>query len=347
MKRLMVVVLGLLSCERASPTTEIAAPASASAAARWVAAAPAGELDLFEVPAVVRTAADAEAVVAAPTRARVVQVWVRSGDRVLAGDPIADLVPADLVQAAAVLRSAGERLATHRRWLGQLHGHRAEGLVRGADVFAIEAEVAELQAQVAQARAQLRAAGVSEAEVARLRDGEPLTLRAPHAAVVRAVAAVPGSVVEAGAVLAQLASDRPARIEVRGLQPLPTELTLTFAAATGQVVALQAAPTASALDGDGGAVLQWYEPAVPVALPAGLAGRVRARAPAGHAVQVPARAVVRRAAGAVVWAETPGGPVERPVVVLGVAGPLAVVRGLPAGTRVAAQGDLVAAGAER
>lgn len=339
----LMALCGLLACGRqADQAPAVAAPPSASAAARWVAAEPAGDMDLLEVPAVVRAAADAAAVVAAPARARVLRVWVRNGDRVQAGDAIADVVPPELVQAAAVSRSASERLATHRRWLGQLHGHRAEGLVRGAEVFAIEAEVAELQAQATLARAQLRAAGVTDAEVAQLRDGEPLTLRAPHAAVVRAVVAVPGSVVEAGAVLAHLVADRPARIEVRGLQPLPIDLTLTFVAAPDVQVGLHATPTATAVDSDGGGLLHWYEPNVPVALPAGLAGRVRARAPAGATVQLPARAIARQDGVAHVWVETPKGPVRRSVDMLGVAGPLAVVRGLAAGTLVAAEADLVA-----
>ncbi|MBM4344935.1 MAG: efflux RND transporter periplasmic adaptor subunit, partial [Deltaproteobacteria bacterium] len=292
--------------------------------------------------AVVRAAADAQAVVAAPARARVVRVLVRSGDRVVSGDAVAELVLPELTQAAAVLRTASDRAVDHRRWLLQLQHQRAEGLVRGAEVFAVEADLDALVAEAAVARAQLRAAGLGEADAARLREGEPLTLRAPHAAVVRAVAAVPGSVVEAGAVLAQLASDRPARIEVRGLQPLPADLTLTFVAATGPQVPLHATPTATALDSDGGALLAWYEPVQPVALPAGLTGRVRARAPAGSAVQIPARAVVRSAAGAQVWVQAPTGPTRKAVTVVGVVGPVAVVRGLAAGTQVAAEGDLVA-----
>lgn len=325
--------------------SEAAAPLisdRASAAVRWVPARTAQDLSLFDVPAVVRSPADAAAVVAAPVRARLVQVLVQAGDQVQAGDAIASVRLPELVQAAAMLGTASERVQAHRRWLGELKTQRGLGMVRGAEVFDIEARLADLLATRAQAEAQLRAAGLAPEDAAvLLRDGL-WTLRAPMAATVRSTEGIPGSVLEAGAVVAQLVAPRPSRIEVRLLGPLPQDADVQFVMNSGQVVALSSPPTATAVDPADGALLAWYVPKAAAVLPAGARGRLQVAALPGQVVQVPARALLHKSGRAFVIVLREQREQEVAVQVLALNGPIALIRGVVAGTPVAAEADRVA-----
>lgn len=324
------------------PPVESAGPSAASAASRWVAARAARDLTLFEVPAVVRSASDASVVLAVPVRARVVRIAVRPGDMVSEGAVIAEVQLPELVQAAAAAQAAHDRLGAHKRWLGELRSLRGEGLVRAAEVFEAEAKVAELQAQIVESDAQLRAAGLTPTDGAALLRGATWPLRAPQGAVVRAVEADPGAVLDAGAVLVRLSALREARIEARLTRPLPRDAALQFVASSGEVIDLAGEATMTAIDPVDGAVMAWYRPLGAQLLAAGLRGRVRVAALQGSAVEVPARALIGRDGGAAVLLQGASGqaPQRQAVEVLAVSGPLALVRGIAAGTLIAAEADL-------
>ncbi len=322
------------------PVVSAEAPTGvASAAVRWVPARPANDMSLFDVPAVVRSSPQSMAVITPPVRARLLDMPVQAGDHVTAGQVIALVQLPELVQAAATLRSCAERMAAYKRWLAELRTQRSLGMAKSSDVFDVESRLADLVAVQAAAEAQFKAAGLSLADAHRLgRDGS-WPLRSPSDGVVHSVEGAIGGVVEPGTALARIVTTQAGRVEVRLVQALPDHGQLQFVAADGTAVDLQAAPTATAVDPADGALLAWYEPKQPQPLPSGLRGRLRVAGLPGHVVQIPTRALLRRDAKA--WVITQNGQKqsELAVTVLAIAGPLALVEGLPPGTRVAAEAD--------
>jgi hypothetical protein len=136
---------------------------------------------------------------------------------------------------------------------------------------------------------------------------------------------------------------RPARIEARLTRPLPAGAALQFVATTGEVVDLAEPATLTVVDPADGAMLVWYQPQTPRLLAAGLRGHLRVAALSGTAVEVPARALLRRDGQATVLVQGSTGkaPQQHAVEVLAVSGPIALVRGLASGALVAAEADLV------
>ncbi|MBI5609840.1 MAG: efflux RND transporter periplasmic adaptor subunit [Deltaproteobacteria bacterium] len=323
-----------------APAGPTAAPMGvASAAVRWVPARPASDLSLFDVPAIVRSSPQAAAVITPPVRARLLDMPVQAGDHVTAGQVIALVQLPELVQAAATLRSCAERQSAYKRWLAELRTQRSLGMARSSDVFDVESKLADLVAVQVAAEAQFRAAGLSLADAHRLgRDGS-WPLRSPSDGVVHSVDGAIGAVIEPGTALARIVTPQAGRVEVRLVQALPDHGQLQFVAADGTAVDLQATPTATAVDPSDGALLAWYEAKQPQPLPTGLRGRLRVAGLPGHVVQIPTRALLRRDAKAWVIAQNGEKQRELAVTVLAIVGPLALVEGLPPGTRVAAEAD--------
>lgn len=323
-----------------------AAPATqASASTRWHTASAAGDVAILDVPAVVRLPASAAAVVAIPARAQVIRLAVRTGDVVTAGQELAQVRLPELVIAAAQLRSMDDRIAAHKRWSAELRELRRDGLAKSAEVFEAEARLADLQAERMLAEAAIRAAGLQAADAHALASGQPWPVKAQGAAQVIGIEVQLGQVVEAGSPLLRLQAAGEPRIEVRALQPLPPRAQLEFVAQDGRVLQLARDPTAVSTDPADGAWLGWYGLAQPQMLPQGLRGRVRLRMLDGGAVQVPARALIHAegagTAQAFVIVRAGDRVHKQPVEVVALAGPMAIVRGIAAGTLVAAEADRV------
>lgn len=327
------------AADAAGPAGTAAATGLASSSVRWVAAKPASDLSLFDVPAVVRASPQAAAVVTPPVRARLLEMHVKPGDQVELGQIVASVQLPELVQAAATWHSSLDRQAAYKRWLGELRTQRSLGMARSSDVFDVESKLADLLAVQAGAEAQFQAAGLKVADAHRLgRDGA-WPLRAPLAGVVHSVEGALGAAIEPGQALAHIVGREPGRIEVRLAQALPDHGQLQFVAADGVAIDLQATPTATAVDPIDGALLAWYEPKQPQPLAAGLRGRLRVAGLPGHVVEIPTRALLRRHGKAFVMAQKDEKAVEWAVTVLAMLGPVALVEGLPPGTQLAAEAD--------
>lgn len=341
-------------CTTSEAKTSEATTAAASSPVRWVRAEKPSDLTMFEVPAQTRPTAGQLAAVTSPVRARLLQVHVQTGDRVVAGQPVVTIASPELAEAAARRQSAARRIDAYQRHAAELKSLEKDGLVKRVDRFATEAELADLQAERAGAEALLRGAGLEDRDVAELLARGRTSLRAPIDGAVLRVRAVTGAAVEAGAEpLVEVAGLGPTRVEARLLRPLPDGVHLTFATTTGQSIELAGTPTSTAVDPQDGSLIAWFELAAPEPLPAGLRGRVRIAAVPDGLLQVPVRAVLRRDGQALVLVR-PGValagkvavPQEKAVEVVAVAGATALVRGLQAGTEVVAEADRAQAPSE-
>lgn len=338
--------VALLGCGRvddaAAPaeSAAAAAPVVASAAVRWVEVQPpAHDVALFEVPAWIVQGPTGHADVAVTARVRVVKVAVRAGDTVTAGQTVAEVEAPDLVQAAATRRSAEARIAAHLRHVTGLRSMQREGLVRTAEVFQIEMQLADLHAVRAEAEARLRGAGVADADVPALLTTGRWLLRAPIAGVVREVTAVPGAVIEPPNRLATLDAPQNGRAEVHLHHALPPGARLTLVLADGTALPLDPTPVATTVDGADGSTVAWFDTLPATSLPAGTRGVVRVAGLAADVLQVPARALLYREGKAQVIVQRGAVGQQVDVVVIASAGAIALVRGLRAGERVAAEAD--------
>jgi biotin carboxyl carrier protein len=314
--------------------TGTGASAEPSSPVRWTAVRrPAEDGSLFVVPAVVGAAPAGRASVAAPVTVRVLAVPVRPGDVVQAGDVVVEVAAPELAQAIAVRRSAEARIVAHQKHLAGLRQLHKDGLLRAGEVFEIEAKLADLQAARAEAEAKLRGVGLDERELTALAATGRWPLRTPIAGTVREVQAVPGAVVAPPERMAQIEGLQPARIEARLQQDLPSGAQWSFEQADGALLPLQPTPTARLVDAADGSTQVWFDAATPTALPAGTRGRLRMTAWPADVWAVPVRALGSTAAGATVRKWGVEAPV--PVKVWGVAGGVALVRGLQAGDQVA------------
>src|SRR5690606_20071902 len=146
-----------------------------------------------------------------------------------AGDPVLDVVMAEVLDAAALVQGLSGRIAAHRARVEELERLRAEQLVDAARVFEQRAALAELEAQRAQALAVLRAASLDGGDAARVLRQGAITLRAPSAGVVRSLDARLGETREpGGAPFARVVGTGAARVEVRSTAPLPPAAAITF-----------------------------------------------------------------------------------------------------------------------
>lgn len=342
------VWLALLGCGRedvaAAPTDSATV---ASAVVRWVEVRPAAaDVALFEAPAWIVQGPNGHADVSTTVRVRVVKVSIRPGDKVQAGDVVAEVEAPDLVQAAATRHSAAARIAAHQRHVTGLRGMQREGLVRTADVFQIEMQLADLHAIRAEADARLRAAGVTDAEVPTLLATGHWLLRAPIAGVVRDVTAVPGAVIEPPNRLASLDAPQNGRAEVHLHHALPPGARLTLVLTDGTGLPLAPTPVATTVDTSDGSTIAWFDTQPATSLAAGTRGVVRVAGLPDDVLQVPARALLYRdgKARVIVQRGGEGQPVD--VVVIASAGAIALVRGLHPGDRIASEGDRALPAAE-
>lgn len=133
---------------------------------------------------------DRSARLAARVPARVVEVKVKEGDRVKAGQVIAVLDSPELARARAQLGSAAARAKAARLNADRLQSLEAKSLASGQEVATAQAEAAALEAEAAAARQTLAAFGQG-AEAAEDR-GARVTIRTPLAGFVLTRDAVQG-----------------------------------------------------------------------------------------------------------------------------------------------------------
>jgi multidrug efflux pump subunit AcrA (membrane-fusion protein) len=309
----------------------------ATAPTRWAAVARPEDRSILEAPAVARVAADASGNVAVTARSRVVRVHARPGSVVEAGDPVVDVAPPELLDAAAAYLGAGRRLQVHAARRDRLEALREEGLVNREQVFAQRAAAAELRAARDEAAATLRAAGVDPRRAAALVRRGHLTLEAPVGGVVTELNARVGEIREpGGAPFARIVGTAPARIEVRTTEPWPEAAQLRFETTAGRLVPLRPTPLATVVDPDDGTRVSWYAPREEVRLPEGLRGVARLTASA-EVWEVPVDAVTQRTGESVLVRRRDGAVADVVVEVLSASGATALVHGpLREGDEVAA-----------
>jgi multidrug efflux pump subunit AcrA (membrane-fusion protein) len=328
------------ACTPAPPPPALPAVAEASTTIHWVPVVEPGEdLGVFEASAQVVPGPDSQAAVSSVVRVQIVRVLVRAGDVVQKGAPIAEVLAPELVQAAAVRQSTGLRIAAHERNVQGLRGLQREGMVRTADVFAIESQLADLRAARTEAEARLQGAGATDAEVRLLVTTGRWTLRAPIAGTVREVLARPGAVIEPPAALALLSGLEPARVEIHLHHTLPAGAQLAVLLADGTDLPLAQTPVSVAVDGEDGSTIAWFDAEPARLLAAGTRGRVHISHLPADVMQVPARALLRTEGRAQVVVQRDGRPHTLDVQVVSIAGALALVRGLHPGDRVAAEAE--------
>lgn len=332
---------GVLGCEgaavRADPSTRLGEDA---AVVRWVAATEARGAMGWEVPAVVRVDGGGAGVVTASVRVRVVAVRTTAGDRVEAGQVVAEVEAPEVLRALGNRAAAAGRMGPMRQWRSELQAHRDAGFIRLTELREVEARFAEVEAALRVAESEVRASGFGPADLDTLHRTGRVALRAPVAGVVRSVAMTVGRVVDPGdPPLASIAGPRPARVELRLHDPWPTGATLRFEPIHGPGVPLDPTPLSETVDPDTGARLLWLQPQGEVSLVAGATGRVVVSGLPPDAVEVPARALLRHGGGARVLVRQGASTRPQPVTVLSLSAHTALVRGIRPGVEVAAEAD--------
>ncbi len=341
MKRVVALAV-LAGCTQPPPVppTQPADNAASSVETRWLTVTPATDQAILEATAWTVAAPGGAALLTTTVRGRIERVLTRAGDRVHAGDALVVLRAPELVSAVAARASAQKRITAYEKHVRELTSLRKDGLLRAADLFQVEAQLADIQAEKSAADAILRGAGLDDRAALEVQQTGLWTLRAPIDGVVRAVTAEMGGLAEPGAPpLVQLVGDRAARVEAHLHQVLPAGVRVRFEPTLGPSVDLQDAATATAIDPQDGSLIRWFEPAAPTDLPSNLRGRLVVAALPEGAFQVPARALVQRPDGAAVVLKQGSGAVFRRVEVLAVSGTSAIVRGVQKADVIAAEAD--------
>jgi cobalt-zinc-cadmium efflux system membrane fusion protein len=143
---------------------------------------------------------DRSAQLAARVAGRIVDVRVKEGDRVKAGQPIAVLDSPELARARATLAAAAARERSARLNAERLKRLESKALASGQEVATANAEAAALDADVAAARQTLAALGQDEEQVEGR--GARVSIRTPLAGFVLSRDAVQGQSVNAEHVIA-------------------------------------------------------------------------------------------------------------------------------------------------
>ena len=266
----------------ASTSASVGRESAPSSDFSWVSVRPGSAAAPEEHPAKLLRTSASEAVVVAPLTARVMSLLVKPGDAVDKGAPIAVVVMPELDSASASVAAADASLAVlqkRRERLGKLEG---EGLVRDADVAALDLEIARHQAERLRGRAIVQAAGGAQ--------GGSVTLRTPLGGVVMEIGATLGELrrPEDGP-LARVRNRTGQRIEATLPQKPALDGRYSFHGADGDFeVRLVNQVTAPS----GLGYLAWFEAAPNVELPSANEGRLRIAAPIGADLfAVPASAV--------------------------------------------------------
>lgn len=339
--RRMLIALLLVACEGRSRANDPPAVRGETAAAvRWTTATAARGASHWEAPAVARVDGTGAGDVTASVRVRVARVLAQAGDRVTAGQVVAEVEAPDVVRALASRAAATGRVAPLRAWRAELLSQRDAGFVRVSELREVEARLSEAEAEQRRAEADVHASGFSPADLAALSRTGRVPLRAPVAGVLRAVAMVPGHVADPGdPPLASISGERPVRVEVRLHEPWPAGAALRFEPVSGEPIALDPTPLSEAVDPETGARMLWLRPLAASSLPAGAAGRVVVSGLPDDAVELPARALLRVDGAARVLVREGERTRPQAVTVLSMTQHTAIVRGLRAGTEVAAEAD--------
>ncbi len=131
---------------------------------------------------------------------RIIDVRVKEGDRVSAGQTVAILESSELARARATLASAVARARSTRLNADRLKSLEAKSLASGQEVSAAEAEAAALDSEVSAAKQTLSALG--QGEVQTNNGSARVTIRTPLAGFVLSRDAVQGQSVDAEHVIA-------------------------------------------------------------------------------------------------------------------------------------------------
>jgi membrane fusion protein, heavy metal efflux system len=143
---------------------------------------------------------DKSARLAARVPGRIVEVRVKEGGRVTAGQTVAVLESPELARVRATLASAGARAKSARLNADRLRSLEAKSLASGQEVSAAQAEAAALDAELAAAKQTLGALGQGSAEA---QGGSArVTIRSPLTGFVLSRDAMQGQTVDAAHVIA-------------------------------------------------------------------------------------------------------------------------------------------------
>ncbi|MEZ4449183.1 MAG: efflux RND transporter periplasmic adaptor subunit [Nannocystaceae bacterium] len=296
---LALAIAGALACESGEtcPEGQARRPAIASAS-EWAPVRAPDDLALTQAPARVILAGDRQAVIRPLFRAQIVRFHVVAGDRVVAGQPVVDVIMPEVLAAAADYRGATRRREVQRGRRDKLQRLREEGLVAEGAIFEVASRTSETEAQAIAAAAVLRAAGVEPAAAWERLQHPAITLESPIEGVVREVSGRLGEVLEGpGAPIAVIVGEGAPRIEARFLHP-PVAAAMRFVAVDGSTWPLRSPAISTVIEADDGAAVMWFEPADPIQAPPGLRGVVEATALDPTLVEVPAAAILSEGEGA-------------------------------------------------
>lgn len=340
------LLLFAAACTGAPDPLEVDGPMArqASSPVSWARARPAAGGALLEAPGTVVRPAQADAHLAPPVATRVERVHVQVGDRVEAGAPLVDVTMPEVVQAAGRLVAADIRIASQRKLSEQLEGLREHGLVRGTELAEAQAALAEARADRMAALSVLAGAGLSAADAGPLlSNGGGTTLRSPIAGVVLGVDAPLGAIREPGGEpLVRVGAPSSGRVVARIAGALPPGAVFEWVQGPATPVPLtlvSESPFLGSQDGNREIFLQ-----AEATLSPGASGRVRIRLPAEvEALTIPTRAIFLRDGASLVFVRAGHEVREVGVQVLSTTGSEALVLGLEADQRVAADATRYAA----
>lgn len=328
----LLLLLAVWGCSRADGppgTAVVAVEAAPSSAFAWVPARSAADAAPEEFPARLLNTPGTNAVIVPPLAARVVDILVKPGDTVAKGAPIARVVMPDADGAAAQLQAADRALAVLAQRKTQLGALQGEGLVRAADVAALDLEIARLNGEKLRARAVLAGSGVG--------GGGVIVLRSQIAGVITEVSATLGEYrrPEDGP-LAHVRSRTGQRIEATFSSAPAADATYAFVAG-GMSVGLQFINSMPATSGVG--YVAWFDAAQATEIPSSAQGRVVVHAPTtADTWVVPATAVGHATSGAflIIRQRDAVAATQVPVTLVRIGNADALVRGaIPAGAVVA------------
>jgi len=292
---------------------------------------------------------DRSAQLAARVAGRIVDVRVKEGDRVKAGQTVAVLESPELARARATLAAVAARARSARLNADRLKSLEAKSLASGQEVAAAQAEAAALEADVAAARQTLAALGQTAEPLQG--PGARVIIRAPLSGFVLKRDAVQGQSVGPEHVIAVIGDLE----QVYFLGRLFEKDLARVKVAAATEVRLNAYPT-EAFDGKIETIGRQIDPAARTVtarilvrnhadlVKVGLFGTARVVIGAADAqtkrVVVPIRAVTRVAERDVVFVRQPDGDFELHPVTLGrsAGGRVELLSGLRAGEEVVVDG---------
>ena len=327
----LVACLALAAATTPSLAAKPLALSAAQEAAMGVVLAtakPASSAPLAAAPATVTPPLNGRRVVSSPFAGTVSRVHVLEGQTVKGGAPLVTLFSRDVLTISSELAQSQAELRVADAAARRTQILASEGVIAGARAEEAQARAAQARALVNERRRLLSGGGAS---------GE-YVLRAPVAGRVAVLHAQPGGGLEAMAPAVTLDRADKLWIEARISPAIARKLQVGYGvrvgATSGRVVALGASidPKTRSLP-----LRAELEGVADLAPGQAVSVTLLAPAPAG-AQSIPRSALLQAPDGAKVFVKTGSGYQAQPVAVVGVAGPEAVVTGLPTGARVAAAG---------